>query len=328
MRCINYFSRFCGRWRFIRRYAPGGSHRRRVPRRARWPGNPLPRHCGRLCRLRATRIEWLAQRIAHRAIDTIAMVNELFPENGTAFLNAVLMPRNMYDIQDVMRFATEIGWSVSIVPAHVSTPDKPRGFRTFDDSQVVTFTEEQYPEVRKVVESFKELHREGYNVYDSDEYLDDVYRFVTRQPIQWRRRNGNVCDSPNLYFAIAPNGNMKVCCDFELNNAFPVYDPEFPNWYRDGRIHEQVYAFTRSCDGCMYGSYPEITVTARYFKPMLERLLYFNVRLPTLKKYAAQEMREIAARILCARTGEYLDRMVDRAKIPPDPSSRADLPTA
>jgi len=174
----------------------------------------------------------------------------------------------------------------------------------------VTLPKERYAEVKKATEHLKALRRAGQNLYDSDEYLDDVYRFVAKEPLQWRRRNNNVCDSPNLYFAIAPNGNLKVCCDFETTGKYSVYDPEFPNWYRDGRIHEDAYSYTRSCSGCMYGSYPEITISARYIKAMIERFHYFNVRPPVLKKLSTQELREIAAQILWERTGEHLDPAV------------------
>ena len=51
------------------------------------------------------------------------------------------MPRNLEHISDVIEFATEIGWGVSLVPVHVSTQDEPLGFRTFDDTNVCTFKE-------------------------------------------------------------------------------------------------------------------------------------------------------------------------------------------
>ena len=60
----------------------------------------------------------------------------------------------------------------------------------------------------------------------------------------------------------------------------------------------------------MYGSYPEITISARYMKAMIERFHYFNVRPPVLKKYDAQQLREVAAQILWDRTGEHLDPAV------------------
>ena len=229
-----------------------------------------------------------------RAIHTMANINELFPKNGTAFFGTVLMPRNLNHIRDVIEFATAIGWGVSLVPVHYSSPDRPQGFRTFDDTNVCHFPDHMFPRVREIINEVKELRKQGFNAYDSDEYLEDIYRFVTGEPIRWRERNGNVCDSPNLYFAVEPNGNINPCCDFKLNNYYPVYHKDFPKWYRSGAIHREVYGFTRNCAGCMYGSYPEITITARYFSSLIKRFLYFNKTSPRLKKLTAEQMITLA----------------------------------
>jgi hypothetical protein len=47
----------------------------------------------------------------------------------------------------------------------------------------------------------------------------------------------------------------------------------------------------------MYGSYPEITVTARYLKPLINRFLYFNKNTPKLQKLSTEEMIDIAKNI-------------------------------
>ncbi len=139
------------------------------------------------------------------------------------------------------------------------------------------------------------LKKQGMRLYDSNEYLDDIYRFIVGEPLRWRERNHNVCDSPSLYFAIEPNGNINPCCDFKLGRSFPVYDPEFPEWYRSKVIHEEVYKYTRNCAGCMYGSYPEMTITARYLKPMLSRFVFFNTKTRNLlKKVDEKEVTELA----------------------------------
>ena len=232
-----------------------------------------------------------------RAIETVAMINEIFPENGTAFFGTVLMRRNVEDIPGVIEFATGIGWGVSLVPVHTSSPLSPRGFRTFDEAGVVRFAESDYPRVRRLLDEVKRMRREGFLVYDSEEYLEDIYRFVTHQPLQWRRRNAGQCDSPDLYFAVAPDGVLKTCCDFEALKKFPIYDPEFPRLYVEREVHRHVYPVAQACDGCMYGSYPEISITARFLRPLVERLFYFNVSPPALQKLSAPEMKALAAEI-------------------------------
>jgi MoaA/NifB/PqqE/SkfB family radical SAM enzyme len=208
-----------------------------------------------------------------RAIDTIAMVNEIFPSDSFAALGCVLAPRNLEHIASVIRLATAIGWWVSLVPAHQTPVTEPRSFSTFDPA--LKFSPDQYPRVRAVLEEVKSLRRQGFNVYDSDEYLDDIYRFVVGEPIRWRRRNDNVCDAPNLYFAIQPNGDMAVCCDYRMPRSYPVYDPEFPAWFQGRALRDEAGAIAGRCSGCMYGSFPEISISARFFVPMMRRARLF-----------------------------------------------------
>jgi MoaA/NifB/PqqE/SkfB family radical SAM enzyme len=230
-----------------------------------------------------------------RAIRTISNVNEVWPEQSFCALGCVLAPRNIDHIESVIRFATAIGWWVSLVPAHQTSLTEPRSFSTFDSS--LKFKPEDYPRVKAVLERVKYLRDvEKLNIYDSDEYLDDIYRFVTGQPLLWRRRNGGVCDSPNLYFAIQPNGDMAVCCDYRMPKSYPVFAPEFPDWYRSERLQDDAHRIASRCSGCMYGSFPEITISARYFIPMIHRarLFLLDGTKRKLQKLSAESMMELA----------------------------------
>jgi hypothetical protein len=107
-----------------------------------------------------------------------------------------------------------------------------------------------------------------------------------------------------MYFAVEPNGNISPCCDYKLDTFHPVYHKDFPKWYRSGSIHREIYSFTRRCSGCMYGSYPEITTTSRFLRPMARRMLYFNKDLPELKRMPAAEMTAIAEQIFLKNLDE------------------------
>ncbi len=230
-----------------------------------------------------------------RAMQSVEDVNSIFPNDGTAFFGTVLMPDNFRDIPNVIKFATAIGWGVSLVPAHTTSSTKPLGFRTYDSN--INFSQNEFEEVGDILEECRSLRKKGYNLYDSDEYIDDIYRFITNKPLKWRRRNSGICDSPNLYFAIEPNGQLAPCCDFRLDRPIPVYDPEFPNWYRNRLVHKEVEAHTLTCSGCMYGSYPEMTITARYFKPFIHRSLFFLKPPPRLKKLKLNQLLELAEKL-------------------------------
>tara|TARA_B110000259_G_scaffold142839_1_gene160895 strand:- start:6 stop:1157 length:1152 start_codon:yes stop_codon:yes gene_type:complete len=232
-----------------------------------------------------------------RAINTISNVSNIFPENSTAFFNSVIMPKNLNQIIKVIKFATKIGWGVSLVPVHVSTPDHTMGYRTLDYDNNVTFDKSNESEIKELIIKLKKIKKD-YNLYDSDEYLDDVEKFLLNKPVDWRKKNNDICDSPNLYFAISPSGTLKTCCDYEATKNIFVYGDDFPDLYHSGKIQEIVYPITKSCNGCMYGSYPEITITARYVKAFFERIKYFNYKPPKIKKLSNEQLQLIALETL------------------------------
>ena len=115
------------------------------------------------------------------------------------------------------------------------------------------------------------------------------------------KRNNDVCDSPNLYFAISPSGTLKTCCDYEATKDVFIYDKNFPELYFSGKIQEIVYPITKVCGGCMYGSYPEITITARYLKAFMERVKYFNFKPPKIKKYSSEQLQQLLQKFLMSK---------------------------
>lgn len=232
-----------------------------------------------------------------KAINTISKVTQIFPEHSTAFFNSVIMPKNFKHIKNVIKFATKIGWGVSLVPVHVSEPTHPLPYRTLDYLGIMDFKDIKSDEIIKLINELKQM-KNKYNLYDSDQYLDDVARFILKKPTTWRKKNNDTCDSPNLYFAVAPSGILKACCDFEIGNDYYVYDDKFSENYEKKRIHEDVYKVTKGCIGCMYGSYPEVSITARYMSAFIERVKYFNFQTPKLKKFSSNQLRDIALETL------------------------------
>ncbi len=215
----------------------------------------------------------------HQALKAMALFSKHLPPEGSfASLGCVLQPQNMSDIEDVVRFGTEVSWFTSLVPVHVSDYSHPRGFRTFD--QALRFKPSEYTIVDAIIERVRQMRHEGYLLFDSNQYLDDIKRFIRNEPIGWRNKNGGICDTPNLYFAILPNGEFAPCCDHRLNNSYPAYSHDFPKTYRNKAWRKEVEQVTRSCNGCMYGSYPEMTISMRFMAAKLQRMSTFLISPP------------------------------------------------
>lgn len=215
----------------------------------------------------------------NRALESVATFSKYLPRDDSfASFGCVLQRDNLADIEGVIRFGTAIGWHTSLVPIHVSDHFQPLGFRTYDQS--LRFRPDEFAAIDAVIETVRQLREAGYLLYDSDQYLDDIKRFVRNEPTTWRGKNQGVCDSPNLYFAVLPNGDFAPCCDWRLPRSVHTYADDFPQAYYDKVFRKDVYAITSACQGCMYGSYPEMSISMRFMKAKLQRMQTFFTQPP------------------------------------------------
>lgn len=218
----------------------------------------------------------------HQALKAMSIFSQyLDPKNSFASLGCVLQPSNLNDVEDVIRFGTEVSWFTSLVPVHVSKQSHPMGFRTFD--QNLRFRPADYEKVFELVDRVRSMREEGFLLYDSDQYLDDIKRFIANAPTKWRSKNNGVCDSPNLYFALLPNADFAPCCDHRIQGSYAAYEEDFVQKVKSPLFREEVASVTSTCGGCMYGSYPEITISMRFMAAKLQRIKTFITAPPTKK---------------------------------------------
>ena len=208
-----------------------------------------------------------------RALKSVATFTKYLPDNSFASLGCVLQRDNINEIINVIKFGTSIGWFTSLVPIHITDKFHPMGFRTFDQS--LKFRENEYHRVDELIEEVRKMRKQGFLLYDSDQYLDDIKRFIRNEPTTWRNKNGGVCDSPNLYFVVLPNGEFAPCCDHRLRTSIFTYSDDFVKQYKKKTFGNEVRKVTGSCIGCMFGSFPEITISMRFLAAQIQRTKIF-----------------------------------------------------
>lgn len=204
-----------------------------------------------------------------RAIEAMARISDVFSDDAAiCSLGCVLSRFNFREIPAILDFATRIGWWLSLVPVHIAPIDASRGFRSYDGT--FCFTPSDHDELRRVLDRVIAMKRGGALLFDAERFIESSYEFLTTGRETWRK-NGR-CDSPDLYFAVRPNGDFTTCCDYVLERPPNLADPDFPLAYRDGRVHRAAEPYVASCHGCHYGSYPEVSISVRDYRAFFERL--------------------------------------------------------
>lgn len=207
---------------------------------------------------------------AKNAIETIELISSVFRKQSAILSFGTVMSRfNYREVPAIIEFAKRIGWYVSIVPVHIAHPSMPKGFRSYDGDFV--FRPEDYEELGRYIQQIIQMKRDGYPVFDSERFLLSSFEFLKGHGPTWRKNE--ICDSPNLYFAIRPNGAFTTCCDYTLKDPPFVFDDNFKQMYNSRAIEnrEDVQQIVKNCSGCHYGSYPEVTISVRDLKAFIER---------------------------------------------------------
>lgn len=204
-----------------------------------------------------------------KAIETVSFISQTFPQKESiCAFGCVLSNYNLHEIDSILDFASEIGWWLSLVPVHIANTEDPRNFQGYDP--YFKIPKEKFPYLKDLIQRLKRRKRSGANLFDSDDYLDSIYHFITTGKPNWRKNN--LCDSPNLYFAILPDGRFAPCCDFRHSEDIYVFDQEFPEIFKSKIFRQNVRKITSQCSGCNYGSYPEMSLFARHFSTQMERV--------------------------------------------------------
>ena len=207
---------------------------------------------------------------AKNAIETIERISRIF-RNKSAILSfgAVMSRFNYKEIPAIAEFARQIGWQISIVPVHIAHPSMPKGFRSYDAD--FAFGPEHHPLLEEIGERLVQMKKENQSVFDSVRFIQSSISFLKGNGPTWRKND--ICDSPNLYFAIRPNGAFTTCCDYTLKEPPMVCDDSFVDDYLSRKIEKRddVQKIITNCSGCHYGSYPEVTISVRDLNAFLER---------------------------------------------------------
>jgi MoaA/NifB/PqqE/SkfB family radical SAM enzyme len=239
----------------------------------------------------------------HRAIQAIINANDVFsdPDRICAF-GTVLSKFNYMEIPAIIELATFLGWYESLVPVHITTHNAPLNFRSIDTDFKFSFPEDK-PKFDELKAKIKAMKDGGYNVFDSHAYLDSTFYFLEHNTPSWR--NDGVCDSPNLYFAILPNGDFALCCDHRYQGRLSVGAEDFPELYRSKEFRDAVYKKAKACTGCNYGSYPEVTLSVRDPQALLTRV-----------KTVLFSKRQVIPKRTLAETHQFIEHLREKYAIP------------
>lgn len=229
-----------------------------------------------------------SKNVWYKIINSLALFSQYLPEKGSmSMINTVVSKINIKEIPQVVKFTTKIGFYNSIIPIHLSTTP---GFILRKEAQALAFTQKDFLDIEKIYSILTKMKKLGYNVHNTYKFLEESVEFLKYKKIYWE------CDSPYLYFSISPQGYFLPCLD--LSGAKSMLDSDFIQVYKSKEFQQKIRKQVKSCPGCMYACYPEISYFCKNPLVLLERTFQgFKISNKKRRIYSYEEMLKITGGI-------------------------------
>lgn len=201
-----------------------------------------------------------------RIYKSLCFYSEIFPSrNHIRGINTVVSKLNIREVPDIIKFATCLGFSVSLIPVHLAQDAE---FIVRRQDSDFFFKGEDGPVIDIVYREVVSLKKKGYNVYNSEKFLLETPEFLKSGRITWK------CESPGLYFSISPSGVFLPCVD--LRGRYSMLDRDFLSVWRSRVFKDEIRKQVLGCKGCMYACYPEFSYMLYSKKQFIGRFLDYH----------------------------------------------------
>ena len=181
------------------------------------------------------------------------LANRLKGSGGLLVMNCVVSNLNLEEVPDIVRFAREIGFAVSLLPIEL-LPDPKAGVRNWE-ARFIRYRPEMglaegqqgnvSERIDKVYSQLIDMKKRGAPILNSSPYLRSsaIYLKTGRFP-------ADGCDAGRLYFSVSPNGQFTIC-HRTSHNYVHILDPNFEQYFHSGEYEKKRMLEAGSCDGCM-----------------------------------------------------------------------------
>ena len=206
-------------------------------------------------------------------------------------INCVVSNLNLEELPDIVRFAKEIGFAVSLLPIEL-LDNEDDGVKNWEGRfirhrpEMGLHSQDSASQVRvrvdRAYDQIIRMKQEGWPILNSTSYLES-----SRQYLKTGNFPSEGCDAGKLYFSISPNGQFTICHRTK-HQYVSFLDPSFEEFFHSGAYEKTRLMEAGSCEGCMRACWIDTSAMFRHIKGFYETaqlsLKQRNYDLPTWER--------------------------------------------
>lgn len=192
-----------------------------------------------------------------RVMETFSFLSPILKSRrGLGLINTVVSSANLDELENILNFASKIGFYVSFVPLEIHQfSGKVLGCT--ETMQDLTFTDNDRLKAGKIFEKLISLKKGGMPVFNSSAFLRNAGNYMSGKDFSWDCRAGI------LYFSVSPEGLFSICHRYsgytEEGNELSVISPDFVRTIQSDKYKQNAIKINQSCNACLRPCWAEIS---------------------------------------------------------------------
>jgi MoaA/NifB/PqqE/SkfB family radical SAM enzyme len=183
-------------------------------------------------------------------MENLLALARILPRRGSLpVLNTVVTPRNLGELLDIVDFAEELGFFVSLIPIHLADSDADE-HRFYSGDEGLRFTRADERRVRRVYQDILDRKRRGARIVNSTAFLERSPEYLLNGSASWPCRAGE------QFLSVSPDGRISPCHAFE--GQWGIDHREFEARFATREYRDEVRQRAAGCEGCFRPCWAEI----------------------------------------------------------------------
>jgi len=192
----------------------------------------------------------------------------LTPGGGLGLINTVVSRRNLEELPEMVGFARQHGFHVSLVPIEIHHRPRPGGGGCADYAPGMGFSPDDHQLIDEVYDRLLAMKRSGEPIFNSSSLLRKSKAWLKGERVSWP------CLAGRLYFSLDPEGNFSICHAFlgyrEEPKKISILSAEFEELFRSADYRSIARQTVASCGGCLRPCWAEISEIFTSFTSLRE----------------------------------------------------------
>lgn len=180
----------------------------------------------------------------NKVVTNMVRFSEALPSRGAPLvMNSVVSRENLVELPELLQFAKEMGFWISLIPVELAEDPKDRSNKFITHQPRMRLSDQELVQIDEIYDRLILMKAEGAPILSTTPYLMASKRYFKTGAFPLP------CDAGRLYFSVNPGGRMTIC--HRGVDKKSMLDADIVEYFQGQVYQQEAKAEADACEGCV-----------------------------------------------------------------------------